>query len=174
MVRGDVVISTSYLNWGRTASSICANDKYDVALSEEQRKKVEIVARSYKHSERERKRAKILLLSDTNRDDGGLLDADICAQVKVCDLTVGAIRRRFAQKGLEAALHRGEQANRPARKLDGKAEAFLIATTCSAPPSGQKRWTLSLLQKGLIEAGYTEVSCETVRQTLKKMNLNPG
>jgi hypothetical protein len=121
--------------------------KYDVALSEEQRKKVEIVARSYKHSERERKRAKILLLTDTHREDGGLLDAAICAQVKVSDLTVGAVRRRFALKGLDAALYRQEQANRPTRKLDGKAEAFLIATTCSAPPDGQKRWTLHLLQK---------------------------
>jgi len=149
--------------------------KYDVVLSEEQRKQVEIVARSSKRSERERKRAKILLLTDINREDGGLLDADICEEVKVCAVTVEQVRRRFAQKGLEAALYRREQANRKARKLDGRAEAFLIATTCSAPPDGQKRWTLSLLQKGLIEAGYTEgVSHETVRQTLKKMNLSPG
>ena len=149
--------------------------KYDVALSEEQRKQVETVVRSYKHSERERKRAKILLLTDTNREDGGLLDAEICQQLNVCDATVGQVRRRFAQKGVEAALYRREQTNRKARKLDGRAEAFLIATTCSAPPAGQKRWTLSLLQKGLIEAGYTEgVSHETVRQTLKKMNSSPG
>ena len=143
--------------------------KYDVALCEEQRKKVQIVARSYKHSERERKRAHILLLADTNREDGGLLDADICAQLKVYDATVGQVRRRFAQKGWDAALYRREQENRKPRTLDGKAEAFLIATTCGAPPSGQKRWTLSLLQKHLIEAGYTDsVSHETVRQTLKK------
>jgi len=149
--------------------------KYDVALSEEQRKQVEIVARSYRHSERERKRARILLLTDTHREDGGLLDAQICQQLKVSDVTVGMVRRRFVQKGLGAAIYRGEQAHRKARKLDGKAEAFLIATTCSAPPSGQKRWTLALLQKGLIEAGYTDaVSRETIRQTLKKMNSNPG
>jgi hypothetical protein len=149
--------------------------KYDVVLSEEQRNHVEIIARSYKHSERERKRAKILLLSDINREDGGLLDAAICEQMKVCAVTVEQIRRRFAQKGLEAALYRREQQNRKARKLDGKAEAFLIATTCSAPPTGQKRWTLALLQKGLIEAGYTDsVSHETIRQTLKKTNSSPG
>src|SRR5579871_1920931 len=122
--------------------------KYDVALSEEQRKHVETVARSYKRSERERKRAKILLLSDTNREDGGLLDAAICEQVKVCAVTVEQVRRRFAQKGLHAALYRREQTNRKARKLDGRAEAFLIATTCSPPPTGQKRWTLRLLQNG--------------------------
>lgn len=149
--------------------------KYNVALSEEQRQQVEKIARSYRHSERERKRARMLLLTDTNRDDGGLLDAQICEQVKVCAVTVEQVRRRFAQKGLSAALYRGEQANRKARKLDGAAEAFLIATTCSAPPTGQKRWTLRLLQKGVIEAGYTDaVSRETIRQTLKKMNSSPG
>lgn len=149
--------------------------KYDVALSEEQRQHVEIVARSYKRSERQRKRAKILLLTDINREDGGLLDAAICEKLKVCAVTVEQVRRRFAQKGLEAALYRREQANRKARKLDGRAEAFLIATTCSAPPLGQKRWTLRLLQKGLIEAGYTDaVSRQTISQTLKKMNSSPG
>jgi len=148
---------------------------YDVALSDEQRKQVESIARSYKHSERERKRAKILLLSDIHREDGGLLDAPICEQVHVCAVTVEQVRRRFAQKGLSAAIYRGEQAHRKARKLDGNAEAFLIATTCSSPPTGLKRWTLSLLQKGVIAAGYTDaVSRETIRQTLKKINSSPG
>ena len=149
--------------------------KYDVALSEEQRQKVDIVARSYKHSERERKRAKILLLSDTNRAEGGLHDAAICQQVKVCDVTVGQVKRRFTQEGLEAALGHREQPRRKARVLDGEAEAFLIATVCGAPPTGQKRWTLHLLADRLVQQGYVDaVSHETVRQTLKKTNSSPG
>lgn len=149
--------------------------KYVVALSEEQRQKVEIVARSYKHSERERKRAKILLLADTNRADGGRRDAAICEQVHVCDVTVGQVQRRFAQEGVDAALYRREQTKRKARVLDGNAEAFLIATTCSAPPTGQKRWTLHLLADRLVAQGYVDaVSHETVRQTLKKTNSSRG
>jgi|SRR5580700_8690244 hypothetical protein len=149
--------------------------KYQVALSEEQRQKVEIVARSYKHSERERKRAKILLLCDTNRQEGALADASICEAIHVCDVTVGQVKRRFTKEGLEAALYQREQAKRKARVLDGEAEAFLIATTCSAPPSGQKRWTLHLLADRLVAQGYVDcVSHETVRQTLKKTNSSPG
>jgi transposase len=149
--------------------------KYIVALSEEQRQQVEIVARSYKHSERERKRAKILLLCDINREDGGLRDAAICEQLDVCDATVGKVKRRFTQDGVQAAVYRREQAKRKARVLDGEAEAFLIATVCSAPPTGQKRWTLHLLADRLIQQGYVDaVSHETVRQTLKKMNSSPG
>jgi len=149
--------------------------KYVVALTPEQRRKVEIVARSQKHSERERKRARILLRADTNRADGALADALIAEQVHVCALTVLQVRRRFVQSGLEAALFRRQQTHRKARVLDARAEAALIATVCAAPPEGQKRWSLHLLRDRLIEQGYVEqVSQETVRQTLKKTNLSPG
>jgi transposase len=149
--------------------------KHLVTLSEEQRRKAEIVARSYKHSDRERKRARILLLADTNRADGAAKDAAIEQQVGVCNATVEQVRRRFCEGGLDAALYRKEQQQRKARVLDGAAEAFLIATVCSAPPEGQKRWSLKLLQERLIAQEYVDrVSHETVRQTLKKMNLNPG
>jgi hypothetical protein len=149
--------------------------KYHVTLTGEQRHKAEIVARSYKHSARERSRARVLLLADTNQTDGACQDAAICEQIGLCALTVSQIRQRFAEKGLDAALYRAEQKNRKARVLDGNAEAFLVATVCGAPPEGYKRWGLTLLQNRLIEAGYTDaVSHETVRQTLKKMNLSPG
>lgn len=149
--------------------------KHHVTLSEEQRKKAEVVARSYKHSERERKRAKILLLADTNRADGAEKDAVIEQQVGVCNATVEQVRRRFCEGGLDTALYRKEQHTRKARLLDGEAEAFLIATVCSAPPNGHKRWSLSLLQQRLLVLESIDtISRETVRQTLKKMNLSPG
>jgi len=149
--------------------------KYAVTLTPEQRERIESVARSYKHSERERRRARILLLADTSQATGGITDEAIRTQVPVCQATVEQIRRRFAQDGLDAALFRKVQTQRKARVLDGRAEAFLIATVCSAPPDGQARWSLHLLQDKVVQAGYCEsVSHETVRQTLKKTNLNPG
>ena len=149
--------------------------KYAVTLTPEQRERIESVARSYQHSERERRRARILLLADTSQATGGITDEAIRTQVPVCQATVEQIRRRFAQDGLDAALFRKVQTQRKARVLDGRAEAFLIATVCSAPPDGQARWSLHLLQDQVVQAGYCEsVSHETVRQTLKKTNLNPG
>ena len=143
--------------------------KHHVTLTQEQRERVEIVARSYKHSERERTHAHILLLADAHAPEGAAKDDTITAQVSVCLLTVQQVRRRFAEGGVEAALFRKEQPNRKARLLDGTAEAFLVATTCSAPPEGQKRWSLHLLQDKMIAAGYcASVSHETIRQTLKK------
>ena len=74
------------------------------------------------------------------------------------------MRRRFALRGLAGALHHGEQKRRKARKLDGRAEAHLIALTCSVPPDERKRWSLHLLGRQLVAAEVVDtVSHETVR-----------
>lgn len=149
--------------------------KYHVALTSEQRQELEVIARSNKRSARERNRAKILLLADTNQEPGATPDEVIAAQLGVCSLTCQQVRQRFTQGDLKSAVFRKEQTHRKARKLDGEAEAFLIATVCSAPPTGRQRWSLHLLQDKIVQAGYSdEVSHETIRQTLKKMNLSLG
>ncbi len=60
---------------------------------------------------------------------------------------------------------------RPRRRrvLDGRAEAHLVALSCSEPPEGRGSWTLRLLANRMVELGHVEgVSHETVRRTLKK------
>ncbi|MGI2908498.1 helix-turn-helix domain-containing protein [Tolypothrix sp. VBCCA 56010] len=42
------------------------------------------------------------------------------------------------------------------RKLDGKQEAFLIATACSAAPEGRTRWTLKLLAQRIVSLGLVD------------------
>jgi hypothetical protein len=149
--------------------------KYHVTLTPEQRHELEVIARSNKRSQRERNRAKILLLADTHQEAGATRDEGIAAQLGVCSLTCQQVRQRFVEGDLKAAVFRKEQAHRKARKLDGNAEAFVIATVCSAPPQGRKRWSLHLLADKVIQAGYSDgVSHETIRQTLKKMNLSLG
>jgi len=149
--------------------------KYHVALSEEQRHQLDVIARSNKRSARERNRAKILLLADVNQEQGACTDESIAVQIGVCSLTVQQARQRFAEGEIKNAVFRKEQTHRKARKLDGDAEAYLVATVCGAPPTGSKRWSLHLLADKVVQAGYSEgISHETIRQTLKKMNLSPG
>ena len=149
--------------------------KYHVTLTAEQRQRAEVIARSYKHSERERHRAQIVLLADTSASGAAQKDEQIAAQVGVCVLTVQQVRRRLVEDGLDAALFRKVQHNRKARALDGHAEAFLIATVCSAPPEGSARWSLVLLKDRLIALDYVAaISPETIRQTLKKTNSSRG
>ena len=149
--------------------------KYHVTLTETQREELTRWSKSQRHSERERKRARILLLADEAKEGGASKDADIAAQVKVAPLTVNRVRQRFAERGLEPSLRRKEQEKRKVRLLDGDAEAHLIALVCSAPPDGHTRWGLHLLKDTLIEQRIVNtISHEAVRQTLKKMNLSPG
>ncbi len=88
--------------------------------------------------------------------------------------TVSRVRRRFVEEGLESAL---KERPRPGqrRKLDGKQEAHLVAVACSPAPEGRVRWTLQLLANKVVELDLADsISPETVRQMLKKTNLNRG
>ena len=143
-----------------------------VRLNDEERQLVERAVRSNKNSPRERLRARILSAAS---DPAGLTDAQVAAQVNASLLTVWRVRKRFAEDGLKRALHHAEQTRRKARRLDGRAEAHLVALVCSAPPGERKRWSLHLLAGKLVAAeGVATVSHETVRQTLKKMRSSPG
>lgn len=87
--------------------------------------------------------------------------------------TVFRIRRRFVEEGLEAAIFRKHAGTRLYRKLDGEAEAKLIAVACSEAPEGRSRWTLRLLANRLVTLEVVDsISPECVRTTLKKTNLS--
>lgn len=149
--------------------------KYHVSLTQAERDELLRLSKSQRHSERERKRARILLLADDAKEGGADKDADIAQQVKVAALTVNRIRQRFFERGLHQSLAHKEQETRKARVLDGEAEAFLVALTCSTPPEGQARWSLRLLKDALIEQQIVEaIGQETVRQTLKKTRSSRG
>jgi hypothetical protein len=79
------------------------------------------------------------------------------------------------EEGIEAALERKKPCRQYRRKLDGDAEAHLIALACSKSPQGSSRWTLRLLANRMVALEYVEsVSYQTVRRTLKKTNLSLG
>ncbi len=145
--------------------------KYKVTLTTEERAMLRDLVSVGKAAARKITHARILLLADEHSDAGEHTDEAIVGALQVGLATVGRVRRRFVEQGLEAALNRQFQRNRRARKLDGGGEAFLVATACSAPPEGRTSWTLRLLADRLVECGIVDsISPEAVRQTLKKTN----
>lgn len=73
------------------------------------------------------------------------------------------------EDGLEVALMAKKPGKPRRRVLDGRAEAHLVALSCSEPPEGREGWTLRLLAERMVELGHVEgLSRETVRRTLKK------
>lgn len=118
---------------------------------------------------RQRNRVQVLL-----RADAGDTDAEIADDLDVTTNTVANIRRRFADDGLEAALTEKPRCGGPA-KLDGKAEAVLVALACSPAPAGRTTWTAGLLANKLVELRIVEsVSDDTVLRVLKKAPSSRG
>jgi len=149
--------------------------KYRVTLTDEERMFLKGLVSSGKTAARKITHARILLLTDENSEAGNYTDESIVKALQVGVVTVSRIRQRFVEQGLESALNRQVQKNRKQKKLDGEAEAFLMATACSAAPEGRKSWTLKLLADRLVEYEIVDsISTESVRKALKKMNLNLG
>lgn len=143
--------------------------KYVVDLKEAERKQLLDLTSKGKVSARKLKRAHILLLADEGRSDEAIASA-----LHVSVPTVERVRRRFVTGNLDHALN---EMMRPGarRKLDGKQEAFLVATACSAPPEGRSRWTMQLLADQLVELKVVDsISDDTVRRTLKKTISSHG
>ena len=102
------------------------------------------------------------------------LPTNVAKALMVGPATVGRVRQRFVEGGLERALN---DLPRPGqrRKLDGRQEAHLVAVACSAAPEGHTRWTLRLLADQAVKLELTDsISRETVRQVLKKTNSSRG
>jgi transposase len=138
--------------------------KYLINLNDEERQALTELTHKGEIKARKFKRAMILLKADE-----GFSDPQIITALNVSRPCVERIRKRFVHGGLERAL---DEDPRPGqrRKLDGRAEAQLVATACSAAPAGHEHWSMRLLAGKLVELGIVEsISHETVRLTLKKM-----
>jgi hypothetical protein len=88
---------------------------------------------------------------------------------------VGVLRKRFVEEGFQAALERKKRETPPWNKIDGEAEAKIIALTCSEPPEGRCRWTLRLLADKVVEMGILDsISDHGIGDLLKKTTSNHG
>lgn len=143
--------------------------KYIVDLSEKEREQLLQLIRKGSSSARKLTRARILLKANE-----GLTDQQVARALDVGTATVGRVRQRLVEEGLESALNeRPRPGQRP--KLTGRQEAHLIAVACTSPPAGHARWTLRLLAGKVVELGLADaIAPETVRKILKKQSLSPG
>jgi len=149
--------------------------KYIVTLTAAERRMLQEMLSRGKAAARKLVHARILLKADAGPAGPGWNDDAIAEGLDVGRATVERVRKEFVEDGLEAALERRKPRRQYERALDGDGEAHLIALACQKPPEGRSRWTLRLLADRLVELEYVEqVSYQTVRRTLKKMNLSLG
>jgi hypothetical protein len=144
------------------------NKKYIVRLSDEERTICQTVIKKLKGSSQKVRRAQILLKADA--DGPGWTDEKIAEAFNCRIQTVENLRKRVVTESFELALD-GKKREKPPipAKLDGNAEAKLIAMRLGDPPKGFGKWTLQLLADQLVKMEVVEsISPETVRKTLKK------
>ena len=149
--------------------------KYRIRLTTDERQELKALVSRGRTAAYKQTHARILMMSDEAREDGGMKDADISGALGVGLSMVERVRRRCVEECTESALNRRKQLRRRQKRLDGEGEARLIAMACGEPPEGRAVWTLKLLADQLVECEIVEtISTETVRRVLKKTNSNRG
>jgi transposase len=149
---------------------------YPVALTPEQRTRLDDITRNGCAPAKKSRHAHVLLLSDVGRPGGRLTRDQIARQLDMHVNTVDRIRKRFVTEGEAPALDRKPRLTPPVPpKSGGHVEAHLVAICCGKAPEGHTRWTLQLLADELRRLGLvTQVCAETVRRALKKPSCSPG
>ena len=130
-------------------------EKYAVQLSSQEKGQLRRMVRPGRSSAQAITRARILLKIDAGwpfgklrihpggRGSGHPGAHGVPGQAAIC------------REGLDEVLHRRNQVNRY-RKLDGRAEAHLIALACSPASGGQDHRTLRALAGKTVELGLAE------------------
>lgn len=119
---------------------------------------------------RQTNRANILLLCNKNKHE-----KDIADFLEVTTDTIWRTKKKYAECGLKKALKEEPRPGQPAKyNQDHKTE--LAAIACSRAPAGREKWTIGLLTEKMHSDvdGCKNISRETVRLYLKKMDINPG
>jgi len=83
------------------------------------------------------------------------------------------IKKRYLREGANNAITEKPRSGQP-KKYKERHEATIIATACTNPPKGRKRWTVRLLADEMRKKGMKTMNRESVRLVLKKAKLNLG
>ena len=147
--------------------------QYIVELTSEERAQLQKIVAKGNTTGYRIKYCHILLKADQAKGGPGWSDPKIAEAFECNVSTVYRLRKRLVEDGLDTVLQHGNTGKHKRRKLDGKAEAHLIALACSQPPEERERWMVRLLADELVALGIVD-SCgkTTVHETLKKMNLS--
>ena len=140
-----------------------------IRLAARQRQRLEKLLRDNATSARVRVRAQVLLLSDRGWDVGSIVEA-----ASTSTSTVGRVRRRHVEEGLDSAL---SERPRPGgvRKLSTAQVQKIIAIACTDPPEGFSRWSVRLLTEEVGRLGLSDVPIgrECIRIVLRDHDLKP-
>ena len=144
------------------------NKMYVVRLSDEERGICQAIVKKLKGSSQKFRRAQMLLKADA--DGPGWPDVRMAEAFNCRVQTIEHLRKRLVTEGFALALDGKKRREPPTPcKLDGEAEAKVLAMRLGQPPAGYGHWTLHLLADALVVLEIVDaISHETVRKVRKK------
>ena len=144
------------------------NKQYVVRLSDDERGVCQEIIKHLKGSSQKFRRAQMLLKADA--DGPGWPDVRVAEAFNCRVQTIENLRKRLVTEGCALALEGKKRREPPTPcKLDGAAEAKLLAMRLGKPPAGYGHWTLHLLADALVALEIVDsLSHETVRKVRKK------
>ena len=147
----------------------------EVYLTEEEQRCLKEIVSIGVHNSHEITRARVLLMLDRTGKSDHVRYKRTAENVGISVQAVYNMRDEFlGNHDIESYLIRKKRET-PARapKLDGKAEAQIIALACSEPPEGYSRWTVRLLASKSVELHFADdISHMLVQRLLKKRNIS--
>ncbi len=149
-----------------------AKKRIEIALTEEERKILEKYISKGKKNAREITRSRVLLLLDEEREI-----KDIQRILGISRSTIYNIRIKYLEKKHNHILDFLKDDHRSGRpiEIDSRVDANITMIACTDSPEGTAKWTLRMIADKMVKLDIVEsISHESVRQSLKKTNLNPG
>ena len=143
-----------------------------IKLTEEEREYAQDKINDKVTAQTFKKRAQVILLLDESIGAPETHER-IGKRVGVSRQAIWTMVKAFHEEGLESCL-KFKTPQKPNNKpiVTGEIEAKIIAMACGKPPEGFGRWTVRSLTNKIGLEIAPGISRETVRTTLKKLNLN--
>lgn len=147
----------------------------EIYLTPEQQIYLQRIVKTGTHSSRAITRARVLLMLDRTGKHDHVRYNRTAEYAGISVQAVYNMRNEFlANQDIESYLNRKKRETPPVPpKVDGRAEAQIIALACSEPPAGHSRWTVRLLAEKAVELHYVDgLSHMTIQRLLKKRNIS--
>lgn len=144
-------------------------ETYRINLTEDEREQLHRLTKKGKTTVKRVRNALILLNCDESSPHKRLSNEVLAQALNIGTRTIDRVKKTFVEEGMEIVLNGRPRQRKYDKKIDGEAEAYLIALCCSEAPKGYGKWSLRLLADKMVELNYVEsISHETVRRVLKK------
>ncbi len=147
--------------------------KYTVALSASDVKKLKSIISKGVCSARSLKRAQILL-NLNNAAKNKYKTSELAKLLDISETSIISIKKSYQEKGTDCIFRKKRETPPVKSKVTGEVEAHLIALACHNPPAGYSKWTLRLLSERMVQMNYIDsISHTTIGKVLKQNSLKP-